>query len=329
MVNVKGTFAMAMNITEVKKMAQTVVDLYKNHPEKLIKRAVDLHTMKKWANGENSVQTRFELLDHTHVANIFYRIELQGDLSQINPPLCSTGIKNILKLIDGNHTNKASLKAIVKKIVDAKGIDVLVIPDEYLPNNDEDREQVFEAIGVIMNKRKLAEKEPKPVDIKRQINNHIINNTFDVEEPSYRKELADMYGKKEEDIRSYIYEVRSKLKKSEGNHLNNFFQYPKEAETIYKADRNKKFRKQNRNVGITWAVLDKKKKLPEILGKSMGNAMDKNEIHIIFHFLNFEDVSTQGEVETFVKDFSKKYNVKFGYEFLPWEGCPKLLEHLV
>lgn len=320
---------MAMNITEVKKVARTVVDLYKNHPEKLIKRAVDLHTMKKWANGEDSVQTRFELLDHTHVADIFYRIELQGDLSQINPPLCSTGIKNILKLIDGNHTNKASLKAIVKKIVDANGIDVLVIPDEYLPDNDEDREKVFEAIGVIMNKRKMAEKEPKPVDIKRQINNHIINNTYDVDEPNYRKELADMYGKKEEDIRSYIYEVRSKLKKSEGNHINNFFQYPKEAETIYKADRNKKFKKQNRSVGITWAVIDKKKKWAEIMGKAMGNAMDKKEIHIIFHFLNFDDVSRQEEFENFIKDFSKKYNVKFGYEFLPWEGCPKLLEHLV
>lgn len=319
---------MAMNITEAKSMAATIVDLYKNRREKLIKRKVDIKTMKKWANGEDTFQTRFDVLDQAHVSDIFYRIELQGDLSKINPPLCSTAIKNVLTLIDGNHTNKASLKAILKKIVDVNGIDVLVIPEEYLPDNDEDCKQVFEAIGVIMNKNELARKEPKPKDIKRQINNHIINNTYDVDAPNYRKELADMYGKKEEDIRNYIYEVRSKLRKTEGNHLNNFFQYPDGAEPIYKADRIKKFRKQNRNVGITWAVLDKKKKLAEILGKAMGNAMGKNEIHIIFHFLNFEDVSTQEEVEQFIGDFSKKYNVKFSYEFLPWEGCPKLLEHL-
>ncbi len=279
---------MAMNITQVKSMAATVVDLYKNHPEKLVSKTVDLKTMKKWGNGEDSVQTRFDQLDQAHVADIFYRIELQGDLSQINPPLCSTSILNVLKLIDGNHTNKASLKAILKKIVDANGIDVRVIPDEYLPDNEEDREQVFEAIGIMMNKNKIARKEPQPKDIKRQINNHIINNTYNVDDKSYREELAEWYGKKEEDIRNYIYEVRSKLKKSESNHLNNFFKYPDEAQTIYKADRTKKFRKQNRSVGITWAVIDKKKKLAEILGKAMGNAMGKNEIHIIFHFLKLQ-----------------------------------------
>lgn len=319
---------MAMNITEVNSMAKTIVDLYKNHREKLIKRTVDLDTMKKWVNGEDIVQTRFDIHDQTHVADILYRIELQGDLSKINPPLCSTAIKNTLTLVDGNHTNKASLKAIIKSVVNANSIDVLIIPDEYLPDNDKDCERVFEAIGVIMNKKELANKEPQPKDIKRHINNDIVNNYYNVDAPNYCEELADMYGKKKEDIRNYIYEVRSKLKKTEGNHLNNFFQYPKEAEPIYKSDRLREFRKQNRNVGVTWAVLDKKKKLPEILGKAMGTAMGKNEIHIIFHFLNFEDVSTQEEVEQFIGDFSKKYNVEFGYEFLPWEGCPKLLEHL-
>ena len=319
---------MAMSISQVDDMAQVIYDLYKNNPDKLHKQHVDISTMKKWANGKDLSQTREDLLDQAHVAEILYRIELRGDLKKINLPLCAVSAGAVLKLVDGNHTNTASLKAISKKIVSEKGIDVLVIPDEYLPESEEDRSLVFEAIGNLMNLNELARKDMKPKDIKRQIHNHIVNDTYDVEEKSYRQRLAKQFGKKESDIRSYIYEVRSNLRKSENNVLNNFFQYPAEAETIYKTDRTKKFRKQNRNVGITWAVLDKKKKLPEILGKAMGNAMNKNEIHIIFHFLNFEDVSTQDEVETFIKDFSKKYNLEFCYEFLPWEGRPKLLEHL-
>lgn len=320
---------MAMTIDQVDELARNIVHLYKNDRSKLIKQHVDVSTMKRWSNGKDIAQPRFEALDQKHVAEILYRIELQGDLSKINPPLCATALDSVLKLVDGNHTNTASLKAITKKIVDANGIDVLVIPDEYLPNSEEDRNNVFEAVGNIMNFNELARKDMTPKDIKRQIHNHIVNNTYNVEEKSYRKKIADQHGKKEEDIRKYIYEVRSDLKMTEGNELNNFFQYPKEAETIYKADRNKKFRKQNRSVGITWAVIDKKKKWAEIMGKAMGNAMGKNEIHIIFHFLNFDDVSRQEELENFIKDFSKKYDVKFNYEFLPWEGCPKLLEHLV
>jgi hypothetical protein len=325
---VKGNFVMAISIDQVDDCAQKIVHLYKNDRDKLIKHHVDVATMKRWSNGKDIAQPRFDALDQKHVADIFYRIELQGDLSKINPPLCATAVGQSLKLVDGNHTNTASLKAITKKIVDATGIDILIIPDEYLPDNEEDRDCVFEAIGNIMNLNEITSKEMQPKDIKRQIHNHIVNNIYDVEEKSYREKMAKQFGKKEEDIRNYIYEVRSKLKKSESNHLNNFFQYPDEAQTIYKMDRTKKFRKQNRNVGITWAVIDKKKKWPEIMGKAMGNAMDKKEIHIIFHFLNFEDVSIQEELETFISDFSKKYNLKFGYEFLPWEACPKLLEHL-
>jgi hypothetical protein len=320
---------MAMSIGQVDDFAQKIVHLYKNDRDKLIKQHVDVATMKKWANGKDKSQPRLDAIDQTHVAEIFYRIELEGDLSKINPPLCATAIGNILKLVDGNHTNIAALKAIAKKIVDATGIDVLVIPDEYLPESEEDRLCVFEAVGNIMNLNELVRKDMQPKDIKRQINNHIVNNIYDVDDGDYRRRIAKQFGKKEEDIRNYIYEVRSKLKKSESNHLNNFFQYPDEAQTIYKADRNKKFRKQNRSVGITWAVIDKKKKWAEIIGKAMGNAMGNKEIHIIFHFLNFDDVSRQEEFENFIKDFSKKYKLEFSYEFLPWEGCPELLEHLV
>jgi hypothetical protein len=318
----------AITISQADDMAQIIVDLYKNDRKKLIEQNVDTATMKRWANMKDVYQMRFDALDPTHVADIFYRIELQGNLKKINPPLCARSLDNTLKLIDGNHTNTASLKAILKKIVDVDGIDVLIIPDEYLPDNEEDRLCVFESIGNIMNLNELARKDMQVKDIKARIEKDIVNNTYNVDDAEYRRRRAKQFGKKEEDIRNYIYEVRSKLKKSEANDFNNFFQYPKEAETIYKADRNKNFRKQNRNVGITWAVLDKKKKLAEILGKSMGNALGKKEIHIIFHFLNFEDVSTQEEVETFIQDFSKKYNLEFNYEFLPWKGRPKLLEHV-
>jgi hypothetical protein len=319
---------MAITISQADDMAQIIVNLYKNDRKKLIKKHIDVATMKRWANMKDVYQTRFDALDQTHVAEIFYRIELQGDLSKINPPLCATSLDQILKLVDGNHTNTAALKAILKKIVDAGGIDVLIIPDEYLPDNEEDRLRVFESVGNIMNLNEIARKDMQVKDIKARIEKDIVNNTYNVDDAEYRKRRANQFGKKEEDIRSYIYDVRSKLKKSEANDFNNFFQYPKEAETIYKADRNKKFRKQNRSVGITWAVIDAKKKWAEIMGKAMGNAMGKKEIHIIFHFLNFDDVSRQEEFETFIKEFSKKYNVEFNYEFLPWKGRPKLLEHV-
>lgn len=323
----KGEFVMALSIAQVKLMANIIVDLYKTRSVKLKRVKVNIEQLKRWSNGFDRYQVREDHIDDKHVANVLYQIELVQSLKNIDFPLCAKDPDGILKLANGNHTIAAALKFLKKKgAQDKDGIEVLVVPDEYLPDVHEERLQVFEAVGNILNIVERPQKEMQPKDIKRQIESHIDNNLYNVYDKEYQQNLAEQFNKKLEDIRQYVYEAKKNCKKRELNKDNNFYKYPPATEAIYKSDRSRKFREQNRSVGCTLAIIDGMKKLPESLGKAMGTAMSHNEIHIMFHFANYQDVSLEEDVREYIKNFSEKYDVEFSYEFLPCgEGVPELL----
>jgi hypothetical protein len=306
---------------EIDKIATKICLMVKTKDEKLERRWVEKAQMIVWYNGKNRNQVREVHLDEDHVANIIYKIQALGHADLANPILCYEDVidkKKELVVIDGNNTNAALLRADKKGYISIDGSEVLVIPKEFVPKDKLGKQLLFDAIGAEMNVPTVLKKGMMPRDLRAMVKRHLQQNV-DVDDKSYRKMLERKFQMTSNDVSSNVSKAKSEYERDVNNQLNNFHEYSKEDGHYIKKVRTKEFDKQNRSVGVCWAIVDRCKKLPETLGKAMGLAINNSEIHIVFNFSDFEDVSYQHQVEKYIARFSKKYNIKFSYEFLPWK----------
>jgi len=301
--------------------ATKICEMVKTKDKKLERRRVDKEQMLVWYNGFDREQPREVHLDEDHISNIVYKIEALGHADLANPILCyeeSDADKKKLIVVDGNNTNAALLRADKKGYITIDGTEVFVIPSEYIPTDKVSRKLLLDAIGTEMNVPTVLKKGMMPRDLRAMVRRHL-NQDVDINDKSYRKMLQRKFQMTANDVSSNVSKAKSEYEREQRNSINNFHQYNKEEEHYLKKLRSKEFDKQKRSVGVCWAIVDRCRVLPETLGKAMGLAINHAEIHIIFNFKDFEDVSFQPQVEKYIARFSKKYNVKFSYEFLPWK----------
>jgi hypothetical protein len=307
---------------DIDKKASDICIMIKKKDRKLERRWVDKDQMLIWYNGKYRNQVREVHLDEEHIANIIYKIQVLGHAKKANPIVCyeeSIGKnKKELIVIDGNNTNAALLRSDKKGYINIDGSEILIIPNDLIPEDDDSKQLLFDAIGVEMNVPEVLKKGMMPRDLRAMVKRHLKLNV-DIDAKKYRKMLQNKFKMTPNDVSSNVSKAKSEYERDMNNEINNFHQYSKEDGHYFKKVRTKEFDKQKRSVGVCWAVVDRCKKLPETLGKAMGLAINNSEIHIIFNFNDFEDVSYQSQVEKYISRFSKKYSVKFSYEFLPWK----------
>ena len=306
---------------EIDALATIICDMVKNKDQKLKRAWADKDQMLMWYEGKYRNQVREVHLDEEHVSNIVYRIEASGHSDNANPILCYEEIidsETVLIVADGNNTNAALLRADKKGYISIEGTDVLIIPEDLIPNDVVGKKLLLDAIGAEMNVSTVIKKGMMPRDLRAMVKRHK-EAGVDIDDKAYRAMLRRKFQMTAEDVSSNVSKAKSEQSRELKNDLHNFHQYTTGDGDYFKRARTIRFNKENRSVGVCWAVVDRCKWIPETLGKAMGLSMNHAEIHIVFHFKDFEDTSFQSQAETYIASFSKKYGVAFSYEFLPWK----------
>lgn len=310
-----------IDFEEISNRATTICIMVENKDQRLKRAWADKDQMLIWYEGKYRNQVREVHLDEEHISNIIYKIQALGHADLANPILCYEEIidgETIMVVADGNNTNAALLRADKKGYISIQGTEVLIIPSELIPEDNLSKQILLDALGAELNVPTVINKGMMPRDLRAMVKRHI-EEGVDINDGAYRAMLQRKYQMTSADVSSNVSKAKSEYNRALSNSLHNFHQYTTGDGEYFKRVRTKKFDKENRSVGICWAVVDRCRVLPETLGKAMGLAMNHAEIHIVFHFKDYEDVSYRDQVEAYIASFSKKYNVKFSYEFLAWK----------
>jgi hypothetical protein len=308
---------MSMTHNECLRVAEAIVADYK--AKKLPRSTADYAQLLKWATDETTVlQVRSNKINVDTLAEIVDRIRYFQHMDFADDILVEIRSDGTMRLINGNHTNAGHIEAIEKKLVKGlTGANIAIIPEERLPSNSKDRERVLQQVALVMNRKEVVHNKTTKADVRDLIRKDIISgvdvNTFD-----YQSTLSATVQMKDAVIGKLIMEAKVDLKEAELRQKFNFKQYSAGEINLIKQEREAEFEDEDESVAVTWAVVTRDK-IYETLGKAVGNALNYNKAHIIFHFKNYSDTKLKKDTVKSIDAWTKHCTMQITYEFLPYK----------
>lgn len=308
---------MSMSHNECLRVAEAIVAKYK--AGKCIPSTVDYQQLLAWANDPSKVlQVRFNKINVDIVAEIVDRIRYFGNLDLAHAILVEKRKDGSLRLINGNHTTFATIEAIERKLV--KGLasaKIAIIPDEDLPENEKDRENVLEKIALVMNRKEEVHNKTTKADIRYIIRKDKLNGE-DIHSTDYQSALSASVQIDYRTIAKLVMEAEVELKEEELRKEFHFKQYSVAEMNYYRELRQAEFESKDESVAVTWAVVTRDK-IYETLGKAVGNALNYGKAHIVFHFKTYSDTKLMRGTEQAIKAWMQHCKMELTYEFLPYK----------
>lgn len=310
---------MTMTHNECLRMAEAIVAKYKSG--KCIPSVADYQQLLKWYSDENYVlQVRFNKINVDTVAEIIERVRYFGHMDLADSILVERRKDGTLRLINGNHTTAAYVEVINKKLI--KGLTearIAIIPDEDLPENDKDRECVLENVAFVMNRKEVVHNKTTKADVRHKIRQAKLKG-YDIHSNDYQSALSSAVQMPLSVIGKLVMEAEVDLKEAELRTKFNFKQYSAGEINVIKMEREEEFEDADESVGVTWAVVTRDK-IYETLGKAVGNALNHDKAHIIFHFKTFSDTKLKKDTEKAIQQWMKHCTMEITYEFLPYKNA--------
>lgn len=307
---------MGMTHNEHLRVAESIVADYKDGKFAISKAA--FKQVLKWYTDETSVlQVRSNKINVDVLAEIIDRIRYFGHMDFADPILVERRADGSLRLINGNHTCAAYVEAFEKKLVkgltDAK---IVVIPENRLPEDANDRERVLVQIALVMNRIEVVHNKTTKSDVRDMIRKDIISG-INVDTADYQSAISASVQMKSSTIGKLIMEAKNDLKEEELRSKFNFRQYSASEMNLIKQELEEEFEQNDESVAVTWAVVTRDK-IYETLGKAVGNALNYNRAHIVFHFKNYSDTKLKTSTIKAINDWLKYCSMEITYEFLPY-----------
>ena len=307
---------MGMTHNEHLRVAESIVADYKDGKFAISK--ADFKQLLKWTTDETSVlQVRSNKINVDVLAEIVDRIRYFGHMDFADAILVERRVDGSLRLINGNHTCAAYVEVFEKKLVkgltDAK---IVIIPEDRLPEDGNDRERVLVQIALVMNRKEVVHNKTTKSDVRDVIRKDIISG-IKVETADYQSTLSASVQMKSAVIGKLIMEAKNDLKEEELRTKFNFKQYSASEMNLIKQELEEEFEQNDESVAVTWAVVTRDK-IYETLGKAVGNALNYNRAHIVFHFKNYSDTKLKTSTIKAINDWLKYCSMEITYEFLPY-----------
>jgi len=278
-----------------------------------------------------SVQVRTNKVNIDTVPEIVAKMRRSKSAKFVDPILVAVGLaKSIIKklsddssqeiddlIVNGNHTRASLLEAIKRKLVPGlTEIPIAVIPEDMLPEDEDDIVEVLKLVAISMNKVEKIVQGMSKSDVHHTILMDLIDGK-EVKKLDYQEALADAADLTVKEIATLVAKAIEHNTNVKLNKKFNFKQYSVAEMNDAKATRQYSL---GDDTEVTWAVVTTDKTY-ETLGKAIGNAVENHagKAHIIFHFKNYEDVSRlQKRTVKKIEKFTDLCEMEISYEFLPW-----------
>lgn len=308
---------MSMSHNDCLRVAETIAAEYK--AKKLPRSKAEYAQLIKWATDETTVlQVRSNKINVDTLAEIVDRIRYFQHMEFADDILVEKRADGSLRLINGNHTNAGHIEAIEKNLVKGlTGANIAIIPDEMLPSDATERERVLQQLALVMNRKEVVHNKTTKSDVRDLIRKDILSGV-NVDSRDYQSTLSATVQMKDTVIGKLIMEAKVDLKEAELRTKFNFKQYSSSEINLIKQEREAEFEEDDESVAVTWAVVTRDK-IYETLGKAVGNALNYNKAHIIFHFKNYSDTKLKKDTVKSIDAWTKHCTMEITYEFLPYK----------